>query len=164
MKEIDLYLAKKLFRSGDKDYMSLALSCFSEESLVGYDYKKITSLAMAYEMLTKDGSDFHVISRPLYNILESLPNDLSEKIRLHIIRKAMIMGYPPENTWDNYYIFQRPVEGDGSNINRIYEKALGGYIVKSDPSIEEFSFPSKEMLIYFYTTFIFCANFLSYGS
>ena len=161
MKEIDLNLAKKLFRSGDKDYMSLALSCFNEESLTGYDYKKITSLVRAYEIITKDSSDSCL---NLYNILDSLPDDLSEKIMLHIIRKAMIMGYPPENTWDNYYVFQRHVEGDGSNIDRIYEKDLGGYIVKSDPSIEEFSFPSKEMLIYFYTTFIFGANFLSYGS
>lgn len=74
----------------------------------------------------------------------------------------MIMGYPPENTWDNCYVFQRRVEGgDGSRVERIYDKDLDGYIFKSDPSIldlEEFSFPSKEMLKYFYT------NFLSYGS
>ena len=159
MKEIDLNLAKKLFRSGDKDYMSLALSCFNEESLTGYDYKKITSLVRAYEIITKDSSDSCL---NLYNILDALPNDLSEKIRLHIIRKAMIMGYPPENTWDNCYVFQRRVEGgDGSRVERIYDKDLDGYIFKSDPSIldlEEFSFPSKEMLKYFYT------NFLSYGS
>lgn len=159
MKEIDLNLAKKLFRSGDKDFMSLALSCFNEESLVGYDYKKITSLVRAYEIITKDSSDSCL---NLYNILDALPNDLSEKIRLHIIRKAMIMGYPPENTWDNCYVFQRRVEGgDGSRVERIYDKDLDGYIFKSDPSIldlEEFSFPSKEMLKYFYT------NFLSYGS
>lgn len=159
MKEIDLNLAKKLFRSGDKDFMSLALSCFNEESLTGYDYKKITSLVRAYEIITKDSSDSCL---NLYNILDALPNDLSEKIRLHIIRKAMIMGYPPENTWDNCYVFQRRVEGgDGSRVERIYDKDLDGYIFKSDPSIldlEEFSFPSKEMLKYFYT------NFLSYGS
>lgn len=159
MKEIDLNLAKKLFRSGDKDFMSLALSCFNEESLVGYDYKKITSLVRAYEIITKDSSDSCL---NLYNILDAFPNDLSEKIRLHIIRKAMIMGYPPENTWDNCYVFQRRVEGgDGSRVERIYDKDLDGYIFKSDPSIldlEEFSFPSKEMLKYFYT------NFLSYGS
>lgn len=159
MKEIDLNLAKKLFRSGDKDYMSLALSCFNEESLTGYNYKKITSLVRAYEIITKDSSDSCL---NLYNILDALPNDLSEKIRLHIIRKAMIMGYPPENTWDNCYVFQRRVEGgDGSRVERIYDKDLDGYIFKSDPSIlnlEEFSFPSKEMLKYFYT------NFLSYGS